>query len=347
MRKRKLKVVKIARHCCIRVQKMALPLMEEGYEVHCISHRIPSYADRYETLSLYQDVDQLYSAIRLHPDADIFHCHNEPNWFVSAVKSVFPNKPVVLDMHDSMLIRVAPEDESQNRISVDERNNAQLADALVFVSDPMAVTCRREYGLEQPFIILPSYVPKGFYKIDPWKWLGGITYEGRIDLPEEIGTEELKFFSYCDYKELAKALAEKQIPFHLYTPRKDGKIQEAYKGIAHWRGSYPFDDLIRKLGRHNWGIIGNLQAHLAWQAAMPNKLFEYLAAGIPVIALNASEGGKFLDDTGMGINVNSVDEIVARWTEHRKCREKVFKHRHEWSMERHIHLLEELYEKII
>lgn len=340
-----MKIVKIARHCCIRVQKMALPLLERGHEVHVITHKYPSFGEKYRSVMLYENLDQLYESIKLHKDADVFHAHNEPSWFVTAVKNVI-DKPVVLDVHDSMLVRVRKSDTKHVRISVDERNNFQLADGLVFPSSPMEKLCKGEFGITVPSITLPPYVPKTFYRLDSWKWMGGITYEGRVDLPKEL-SKEMEFFSYCDYTELAGKLKEAGIPFHLYTPRKDDAIKKHYEGAALWRGAYPYDTLMRQLGRHDWGLCGNIGKHMAWEYAMPNKLFEYIAAGIPVIALNAPLAGKFLEKEKIGISVKSVDEIKARWSEHRECRRNIALKRFNWCMENHIGNLEELYKRVI
>jgi len=326
---------------------MAIPLIDKGYEVHCIANRIPAYADRYRSLMIFQTQDQLFKAIKLHENTDVFHCHNEPSWFVTAVKSIRPRAKTVLDAHDSMLIRVAPEDETQDRISIDERNNFQLADGMVFASQAMADICRKEYGLDQPHAVVPSYVPEEFYRLDSWKWIGGIVYEGRVDFPDEIKEgKELPFFSYAEYTGLAKALHEKTIPFYLYTPRNKD-VQETYGDTAIWKGSYEYGKLIRQIGRHQFGLVGNLDEHLAWKHAMPNKLFEYLAAGLPVIAINADSAGAFIEEHGFGMNVKTVDEIVDRWTEHRKCRANVAKHRLDWSMERHIDKVEKVYKELV
>jgi glycosyltransferase involved in cell wall biosynthesis len=338
----------IARHCCIRVQKMAIPLLQRGYDVHCITHRFPMFGEEYKSVMQYTHMDQLYESIKLHKDADIFHAHNEPSWFVTAVKNVVGDKPVILDAHDSILIRVRKTDKVQTRISVDERNNFQLADGIVFVSEPMAKLCRKEFRLEQPYISLPSYVPKQWHRLDSWEWLGGITYEGRIDLPDELDTgKEMPFFRYCDFTELAARLHEKGIPLFLYTPGKNQELLKHYQNTAIWKGSYPFDKLIRKLGRHNWGFHGNINKFMVNDYAMPNKLFEYLAAGLPVIEMNAPLAGRFVEKHGLGIHVKSVDELIERWGEHRDCRKQVALKRLDWCMDNHIHKLEELYKNFL
>src|SRR4051812_34350563 len=100
----------VAGHACIRVQKMALPLIQKGHEVHLIAGKVPSFWPNYKSFSLCSDIDQYQAAIKLHQNADVFHCHNEPSWFVTAVKEIYPNKPVIMDVHDSYLTRYTPEE---------------------------------------------------------------------------------------------------------------------------------------------------------------------------------------------------------------------------------------------
>lgn len=342
-----MKIVMVARHCCIRVQKMALPLMSRGHEVHVITNKYPAFGEKYDSVAMYQNHEQLEAAIRLHRDADIFHVHNEPSWYITVVKQTLGDVPVVLDVHDSMLVRIKPDAPPDKvRISVDERNNFQLADGLNFVNEPMANLVRDEFGLKQPYSVLPSYVPKGLYRVDPWKYLGGVVYEGRIDLPKEI-TKDMEFFSYCDYTELANEFSQQGMGFNLYTPRQDPAIQTHYQEIAMWRGSYPFDSLIRKIGRHDWGLVGNIGKHPAWEYALPNKLFEYIAAGVPVVAMNAPLCGEFVEEHGFGISVDNVQELKERWTEHRPCRRNIAIKGKRFAMDEHIHKIEKLYGEVL
>lgn len=351
------KIVMVANHSCVRVQKQALVLMRLGYNVHLITGKLPAWAEKYKSISLYIDGEQLDEAIWLHRDAHIFHCHNEPNWYVKACKAVCPEVPVVLDMHDSFLLRVREEDvdleEGRIRITVDERDNSILADGHVFVSEPMANEVRSTFGLTQPHTVLYSYVPQFFFRIDPFKWLGGVCYEGRLDVPkdrEKHGKESF-FFTYTDFTDLAKELHESDIPFYLYAPRKKDNgepIVEHYGDTAIWGGQHLFYDMLRKVASHDWGLVGNANGHPAWEKAMPNKLFEYIAAGVPPVVFgNAYYAGKFVEKTGIGIHVQSVDELKSRWKEKRQCRNNLLKKRFNWTMEKHIHKLETLYSEFL
>ena len=101
--------------------------------------------------------------------------------------------------------------------------------------------------------------------------------------------------------------------------------------------------LLTQLSRHDWGLVGNLRQTLEWDVAMPNKLFEYIAAGVPVVSMYASEAGEFIERHGLGIQVKSMEELRDRWREHEPIRRHLLKTRLAWCMERHIHELEALY----
>lgn len=342
-------VVMVAGHACIRVQKMAIPLIQKGHEVHLIAGKVPSFWPNYKSFSLCSDIDQYLAAIKLHPNADVFHCHNEPSWFVTAVKEVFPNKPAIMDVHDSYLTRYTPDEvdekmekgEKAVRILTEERNNFQLADALDFPGESFADLVCGEFGLKQPRLVLPSYVPLCFYQYTTRDWHGGLVYEGKVNLPEE--TKGMHFgFEYCDYTDLMKRCKAMEMDFHLYSGRDDAKFKEHFmEAFIHKPLAY--EELLKSIGRHDWGLVGNTIKTKQWEVAVPNKMFEYISAGVPVVAMNAGVCSDFLLETGMGISVSGPEELGERWAEHRICRNQVIKKRREWAMDAHIHKLEDFY----
>lgn len=348
----------LARHCCMRVHKEALPLINAGHDVHLIAEQATRYSEQYATVSLYQDQNQLYNAIRLHKDADVFHAHNEPSWFVTAVKDCDMRAPVILDMHDSNLIRKTPDEEAEElehnpqagRVSVDERNNAQLADGLVYPCQPMKDAVEREFTPKGPGIVVPSMLPKSFLRFDFDTWIGGLVYEGRIDTDNELKDQPRwrSIFQYSNYLEVARKTKAKGVPFHIYTARQNDAVRAEYAEVAILHEpKNSMDRLVRALGRHDWGLVGNLNAHTEWKNALPNKLFEYMAGCTPIVAMHADECAKLINEYGIGIVVESVDELAARWAEHRKCREKVVKYRGLFTMESKTPELEKHYARVI
>ncbi len=354
---RRLNIVQIAAHACIRVTKQALPLANLGHNLHIIANRIPSYAELYKTTVVCGDQSQFTEAIKIYADkADIFHCHNEPSWFVTAVKEI-SSKPVVLDVHDSFLARLTPEEEHNRlengadrriRVNTEERNNFQLADALVFPSESFGKIITDEYKIGVPTLTLPSYLPEHLYVYNTKEHWGGLVYEGRVDLKSEIEKDSRMYgFIYCDYEELANKCKSIGMDLHLYSGRKDEAFKKVYGDIAYCHEPYVYDKLLNKISRHDWGLIGNVTHTSEWNVALPNKLFEYIAACVPIVVMNASESAKIIEKYGIGIIVKDIDELAQRWSEHRICRNNLIKLRKEFVMENHIGKLEELYKGLL
>lgn len=348
-----MKIVEVSHHACVRVHKQAIPLIESGrHQVHLVAAKHTSFAEAYSTFSHWLEIGQLHNSIKLHAkDTDIFHVQNEPSWPVTLIKETC-DVPVVLDVHDSFLARVTPEEFDSRRangkevvrITAEERNNFQLADALVFPGKYFAELVMNEFNLTQPSIVLPSYMPRRMYRYNMQDWMGGLVYEGKV----QVNTEDKASygFRYCNYHELAKKCNEIGMDLHLYAGRDDKEFMDVYDKIAYVHKPYVFDELIKNIARHDWGLVGNIVPTQEWNVAMPNKMFEYIAAGVPVVAINAKECGEFVKEHGVGIEVTSLEELAERWGEHREIRKNLLKVRAKFSMEKNLKPLEDLYEKV-
>lgn len=347
-----MRIVKVANHACVRVQKMAIPLIEKGHEVHLVAHAIPTYHEHYKTINVCSNLKQMIDSMDRFGDADVFHCHNEPSYFVTLIKERFPDKPVVLDVHDSYAARMTDEEYTKLmdsgkyviRLTAEERNNFQLADGLVFPGKAFADIVRKEFKLTQPYKVIPSYLPKSWFRYSMREYLGGLTYEGRVNTKAECDeAANMWGFRYCEYEDLAKKAHELGIDFHLYTIRKESEFIKIYKDIAILHEPCNMKELVKNLSRHDWGLVGNIFETTEWNVAFPNKMFEYIAACVPVVAINAPACKEFLEDEGIGIGVSSLEELAQRWGEHREIRKNLIKKRLQFSMDAHIGELEELY----
>lgn len=348
----------VADHACIRVQKMAIPLIERGHRVHLLARKIPSFYEHYHSFTLCNDVSSMIEAIRLHVSAgqvDVFHCHNEPSYFVTMIKEITDEIPVILDIHDSYLARSTPEEARSQldkgmlcqhiRVTAEERNNFNLADGLVFPGDHFRSVVSSEFKLDQPSLTLPSYVPDRFYQYNCRDWHGGLVYEGKVNLPSETAGGSTGF-AYCDYTELADRTKAINMDFHLYAGRKDDKFVKHYEQRTFLHEPAAYEELLRNVTRHDWGLVGNTTATREWQVAMPNKLFEYMACGVPIVSMNADNCSDFIREEGVGITVSGPEELAESWKRHREVRNQLIKRRKHWSMNAHIHKLEQFYGEI-
>ena len=336
-----LRVLSIGRHACIRQQKQLIAL-RKYVDIHLLTEKSVSFGQYARTLTRYMTQAQFRDAIRmLHDRVDLYHVHTEPFWYVQAIREVFPDAPIILDLHDSQYLRF-PDEPAKH--STEERAAIEQADALVYVSEGCRAIIEEwvPQAEGKPHAILPSYVNERFYKLLPWGRVGGLANEGRMDT-KKAGP----WYDYCKYHDLTEAMHQAGLPFYLYGNNDEKTCAEYDRLGAETMGQHGYESLIRNLGSHDWGLCGNLAPYPEWAVAFPNKLFEYLAAGIPVVAMHADAVAEFVVPRGLGIQVSSVAELKARWEERARCQAEVFKQRFDWTMEKHVHRLTELYDRLL
>ncbi len=345
---RKFTVGCLSGHACIRVQKINIALLNSGHRVYLASRKIPPFFESYTAFFNALSIKQMEECVKLLVDGvDLFHVHNEPSWFVGMVKQ-YTDKPVVLDVHDAYAARIERDKTGIYRRTVEEITNFRMADALVFPSQSFAEIVLHEYGLTQPHVVVPPACPHQWYRYDFGPEIGGLVYEGRVDLRSENdcgGNPEA--FRYSEYEDLSVACRNHNIDLHLYTTRQDEAFRKTFEDTAILHRPRHIDELIRDMSRHHWGLVGNLARHQEWDVAMPNKLFEYLASGLPVAVMNAAESANLVREYGIGIVVESVEELKDRWEEHLECRKRVMKLRRLFSMEQFDYRVTALYEEVL
>lgn len=351
-----MRIVMVSKIGCIRVQKTALPLIRNGHEVHLLARAVPSFAEEYKTFSFAWDIGQFIEAIALYePMVDIWHVHNEPSYFVQLIKE-YSRKPVVLDVHDSHIARVSADewesgmDDGKHylRITTDERNNFQLADALVFVSETVRDMVCREYRLTQPNVVVPCAVPYRLYRYKTKDWWGGLVCEGMMETRAKIERKpEMYGYAYTNYEDLAKECMRLGIDFHIYSNNTEDEFIDTYKDLCIYHSPEPYLDLLESLSQHDWGLVGNLKSYRALESVLPNKLFDYIAAGVPPVCMHAGESASLVLKHGIGIEVRSLEELASRWGEHRECRRRLLSMRWQLAMESWIPGLENLYRELL
>jgi len=299
-------------------------------ELHLVTHSVPQ-ADIYETVSFFHNAPGLKRALERYKDVDIIHAVSEPSWVVIACREILPDKKIVYDWHDAQIWR----SEKADHASAEERLVSNWVDAIIVPSE----SCKALIETKLPCVVLPPYVNECHIAYNAWGYVGGIVYEGRIDAPEQK-----EFMNYAKYTDLCKEFDKEGIAFNIFSPSASKpEVLKAYKDICTLNQGVPHDHLINCLGVFDWGLCGNLGKHREWDVAMPNKLFEYMAGGIPIIALNAEETGKFVVEHGVGIAVSSVQEIKDQWEKREACQRNVMLKRNQFTMEKHINIVKDLY----
>lgn len=302
----------------IRAGKMVKALSGHGWEFDILGLTHPAvYADAYRSVTAdpYLTVASMRDFAREHP-ADLLLVNNEPNWPVAAWRDAAKNRPLVLDIADIQSQRL------DAYIDPYEAQAFRLADAYVFVTED-----QHEWAVdhqlaapEKPFALLSNFVLAGeMIDSTPLSHLGGLVYQGGMDKRDAPG-------GWRDLSSLADALGGE---LHLY-----GTIVDY--GLYHG-SEMEYALLIHRLMRHDWGFVGSPVQSLAWAKTLPNKIYEYFAAGLPVVALNADQCRPYCE-AGMGIYCESISEVaeVVHTVDLTPYRKVVMERRHEFTMEANV-----------
>jgi len=335
-------------HTCARVAKEAKALEAAGHQVIILQHVAASEEILYATelASFYRTEQGLLDRISYFGEwSEVIHVHNEPNWIVPVAAAsrdvTCPEVPIIFDIHDL-------ESQRENgNIDKHEGSAIHAADAFIFPSKGYEKGIKKVWNVGKvPSRVIYSFCNKEDIVTDPLPRVNGLVYEGMTIAPlKGFEANDSGYKRYRDYVELTKQLTKAYVPFHLYGVRKE--FHQGYIDAgAIVNEIMRFPDMMRQLSRYDWGLCGHIDNHPQWQKAMPNKLFEYLAAGIPVISINAGEVSEFIAKRGFGWPAEDFDDMRKIMSD-RKLREvyaeTVEKLRHGLIMENQVPEIEALY----
>ena len=86
----------------------------------------------------------------------------------------------------------------------------------------------------------------------------------------------------------------------------------------HYHGPVSPLELLSELTQYDFGLIplaDSRQHHRHLDSALPNKLYEYLAAGLPVIASDFQSLREFITQREVGFTFSKPSEIVKELSE--------------------------------
>jgi len=197
-----------------------------------------------------------------------------------------------------------------------EREASLNSSARVYVSGPMLDLARKRHGIpENNSLVFPNYALKEDIK----PRLPKISSEdGGVHVVYEGGLAETGYRSGS--LEAFRGLAEKKVHVHIYGIATEGTERMAREldrknAFFHYHGALGIDSLQSELTRYDWGWIPfypgkKKNEHL--NTILPNKLFEYLAAGLPIISPDLKALKDLIVSEKVGVVVSDLDDIVEK-----------------------------------
>ena len=325
---------------CIRSFKETMPMIARGHEVEVVARSHTFGFNIYTRVYTWGDLKQLARTIETS-QADVIHVHSEPDWLVSFAKEHAGTRPVVYDCHDPESMRTwsAP--------GKDEIEAFKAADAIIHVSEPCRVHCESYHGKGKPTITLYSFVNGNFYNQSRDVNWSSICYEGGLTTEVSEG----KFAHFRNLTYVVQKFVEAGFNVSLFAAGS-AEIDLTYESIgALMVRDLPYTTMLTGIRNHAFGFVGSPAVTKLMNAAMPNKLFEYISQGVVPVCWNADTAGEFVQRNGVGIWLkpendlgNLRDELLSRGP---AMRRNLLRIRDRWKMETQAEPLEKFYQSLL
>ncbi len=219
-----------------------------------------------------------------------------------------------------------------------EKTLIGIADIVITVSQSIAQEYERLYGIEKPLLVLNAPPLESVTHDDTLRQALGIPAAKKIflyqgGLTQNRGVEALlEAFSamrldavvvFLGYGDLAPMIIERA----------------ATSDAIYYHEAVPFKDLLRFTASADFGLSLIENSCLNYYYCLPNKLFEYAMADIPVLVSPLYEMKKAVEENGIGIvladhSAAAIAEAVARALKtpcaHYSERLKSFRERYNW-----------------
>lgn len=293
---------------CIRNYKMATALRSRGHRVSLV-YTDKLLSERYTGLSdsTYNECIKLNSYRHLWDisyNYDLIHCHNEPDTLT--VAALAGHAPVIHDTHDLISLRAGGDHQLRYFEGIANRG----AHGRIYTTPYQMEEARELYGVNGNSLVFYNYCSGSDL---PKKLLPKLSEEdGQIHIVYEGGVGGS---AHRDFSDLFIKLAYKDIEIHIYPAVFN--IEQAhffvqYPHIHYHRPVSP-KNLIEEMSQYDFGIIpfnlkkGNKRF---LDSTIANKLFEYLAAGLPVLASDLKSYRDYFSKYPIGMTFRDAEEIT-------------------------------------
>jgi glycosyltransferase involved in cell wall biosynthesis len=276
---------------------------------------------------------------------DIIHSHNAPDCLTIAVNKVSRNTPVIHDTHEVLSLHhsgyfSSDNEESLSHYALEEKAANEGSDARVYASHGIRRYIQRLYQVDtDKDLVFPNYVSRSYLPRFPGKKLS--ENDGEIHIVYVGCITSLLRESHYYLLEIFREVARHKLHIHIHpTSNLITRSSRAYEALAaksefiHYHKHMDRRRLLRQLTRYDYGWAGlngaRNREHL--EIALPNKVIEYVACGLPILAFPHEAIKYFIERNGVGIVGKNADDLARQLGEVdlsefrsnlRKCRQSV------------------------
>jgi glycosyltransferase involved in cell wall biosynthesis len=259
---------------------------------------------------------------------DIIHSHNAPDWLTIAANDVNGNIPVVHDTHEVLSLHhsgyfSSDDEQSLSRYALEEKAANEESDGRIYASHGISRYIQRRYQLDTDHdLVFRNYMSRRYLPVLSRKKLSESDDEIHIAYVGCV-TSLLKDSHYY-LLDIFEELARHGLHIHIHpTLNSITRSSRAYRALAaksrfiHHHKHMDRRELLNELTRYDYGWAGlnarRNRGHL--EVALPNKVIEYVACGLPVLSFPHEAIEYFIKTHRVGIVGKSIDDIAAQLAE--------------------------------
>lgn len=249
-------------------------------------------------------------------EPDVIHAHNLPDRLtVLAVELAAGRVPVVHDVHDLQCLRRTPYEDGFPEPAdplVAERAAVEGCTALVAVSPEVLAEVEARYRVPPRRLVFPSYALAGELPAELPAWRPRPGEPPRIVYQGTLSTNG----GHYDLRDVFCAVVAGGALLDVYPSRPAPEYEALAAATPGLRCLERLDPraLMEALPAYDFGWAGfNVtlnRAHL--DTALPNKVFEYLGCGLPVLTTGHRAIARFLGEHGVGVDLGTLDGTPGR-----------------------------------
>lgn len=308
-----------------RVHKVCTSLHQQGYEVHLVGRKLKDSAPLKREYATHR-MPMLFTSgalfyafynIRLFlflifRKVEIVHANDLDtllaNYLISKVKGI----PIVYDSHE--YFTGVPE--IQNRAFV--KKTWTKLEQWIFpklkhiftVNDSIAELYYQDYGI-RPLVMrnipfqqtLPSPIERDSVTDDPKKKI--LVLQG-AGINVDRGAEELLEAMVHLDNYILMIIGSGDVIHEL----KTRAAKDDLKGKVLFMGKLPYEEMMRYTQTADAGLTLDKDTNINYKFSLPNKVFDYIRAGIPVISSNIIEIKKIIEKYEVGAIIPNHDTLV-------------------------------------
>ncbi len=279
---------------------------------------------------------------------DVIHSHNLPDSLTAIALELFAGRvPVVHDVHDLQSLRRTPYEngfpEPRDPLAL-EQLAIEECSALVTVSEELVEEIDARYHPTAPTLVFPNYALQRDLPpaLPPAERRNG--HPPRLAYQGTLSTNG----GHYDLREIFRTIVDEGLSLDVYPSRPVAGYAELSGVRVHT--TLPPAQLLATLPQYDFGWAGFNStlngAHL--DTCLPNKAYEYIGCGLPVLTLKHRALTRLVGDGRLGLSLATLDGLSGQLAavDVVELRRRIAAARPALTVEANIHRLARLYESV-